>query len=138
MPDVAVSHTGIVRTVTPDAAVVEILSRAACGSCAAAGLCSVAEASRKEVRVPGARGFSEGEEVEVTLRRSLGNRAALLAYGLPAVLVLLLVVGLSFTPLHELWVGLAGVLALALYYGTLFLLRERISRDYVFTIQKKQ
>ena len=138
MEPVAVSHSGIVRRCTPDGTVVEILSGAACGSCAAAGLCSVAEASRKEIVVAGARGFAEGEEVEVTLRQDLATRAALLAYGLPAAGVLLVVVGLSFTPIHELWAALAAALLLALYYGVLYLLRPRLGRTYRFAIQKKQ
>lgn len=133
-----VSHSGIVRRISPSSATVEIVSQSACGSCAAAGLCTVAEASRKEIEVPGVSGFSVGEEVDVTLRRSLGLRASLLAYGLPAVIVLLLVVGLSMTSIGELWAGLAGLGALAAYYFVLYLLRDRISRDYVFTIQKKR
>lgn len=134
----AVSHGGVVRRTGPDGTVVEILSQAACGSCAAAGLCSVAEAARKEILVPAAGGFAVGEEVEVVLRQELASRAALLAYGLPALLVLLAVTGLSFTPLHELWVGLGAALLLALYYGALYLFRGRLGREYKFTIQKKQ
>ena len=69
-----VSHTGIVKSVDRRNTVVEIVSAAACASCHAAGLCTAAEAARKEIVVPTdpLDPCRVGEEVEVILSSSMG------------------------------------------------------------------
>ncbi|MBR1573671.1 MAG: SoxR reducing system RseC family protein [Bacteroidales bacterium] len=132
----SVSHSGVIRSVGPEKTVVEILSQSACASCHAQGLCTAADAVTKAVEVPSAPGFQVGETVTVQLRESMGFQAVLLCYVIPVLLLLGIVVGLSYTSLHELWVGLAGVAAVGLWYGVLWLLRGHIARDYVFTMEK--
>ena len=133
-----ISHSGIVRSVYPDKTVVEIISQSACSSCHVQGLCSAADAVKKEVVVPGGGSLREGDQVEVVLRESMGRKAALLSYFVPVVLLLLVVVGLSYTSIHELWAGVAGVGAVALWYFVLWLLRGRLGKEYVFTIKRNK
>ena len=93
---------GKVLSVGPKVTTVEIVSKSACASCHAAGLCTAFESVQKQVEVPTdpAAGFTPGEEVEVTLRGSLGTKAVLLAYVVPLFILLILVVSLSFTDMH--------------------------------------
>lgn len=133
-----ISHEGVIKKVDRSTTTVEILSKSACSSCHAASLCTSMDAVKKDVEVPtdpSAR-YEVGQKVKVVLRRDLGNRAVLLAYVIPLLVMLLLVVTLSFTAMSELLVGAVGIGGVALWYGVLYLLRDRISRGYVFRIEK--
>lgn len=72
----------------------------------------------------------------VTLVGSIrqGHHASLLAYALP--LVLMLVVLFSVTKLYGESTGaFAALLTLALYYGALYLLRNRVGKHFHFEIE---
>ena len=126
-----VSHKGRVTEVNADSVKVEIISSSACASCHAASLCSMSEAVKKvvEMRTPGNENYAVGEEVLVVLKSSLGMKAAAVAY--------VVCVSLSYTGIHELYIGLAGLGSLAVYYLVLYLLRDRMASDYTFCIRKE-
>lgn len=134
-----ISHSGIVRSVGPKETTVEILSTSACASCHAAGLCHASEAAKKDVQVPTDPNvrYEVGEEVEVLLSQSMGLKAVWISYAIPVVILLILVVSLSYTKLHELVAGLIGVGGVGLYYLIIYLLRDYLAKDYVFSIRKK-
>ncbi len=133
-----VSHKGKVLSADAETIRVEIISSSACSSCHAAGLCSMSEAVKKIVEVPayGNSGYASGDEVELVLKASMGMKAVLAAYVLPLVILLVICVSLSFAGVHELYCGLAGLAGVVVYYLVLYLMRDRISRDYVFCIRK--
>ena len=114
----------------------EIVSQSACSACHAAGLCSAAEARKKEVLVSSVGVFAPGEEVNVFLRRSMGMKAVLLAYAIPLVVVLIVTVALCYAGVAELTAGLAGIAALGLWYFVVYLLRDKLAGGYAFTIEK--
>lgn len=134
-----ISHSAVVKEIGEKETTVEIVSESACKSCAAAGLCTAAEAVRKLIKVPTDPngGFLVGETVDVLVRQSLGMKAVVICYVVPLLILLLLVVSLSYTSMGEVAVGLAGIGATALYYLVVYLLRGRIAKDYVFTIKHK-
>ena len=134
-----ISHTGKVLSVGPKVTTVEIVSKSACASCHAAGLCTAFESVQKQVEVPTdpAAGFTPGEEVEVTLRGSLGTKAVMLAYVVPLFILLILVVSLSFTDMHELAVAAAGLGGMAVWYGILWFFRGSLEREYRFYARRK-
>lgn len=133
-----ISHTGMVTGISGKTAVVEIVSASACSSCSAAGLCSMAEAVRKqiEVAVPAGETYAVGEQVEVCLTAAEGMKAVVAAYVIPLFILLILCVSLSYTGLSELLIGAAGIGALAVYYLILYLARGRLAGGYVFRIRK--
>lgn len=134
-----ISHSAVIKEIGEREITVEIVSESACASCAAAGLCTAAEAVKKLIKVPADPhgGFSVGETVDVLVRQSLGMKAVAICYVVPLLILLLLVVSLSYTSMGEVAVGLAGLGATALYYLALYLFRGRIAKDYVFTIKHK-
>ena len=137
-----VTHTGKVVSMTPQTTTVQIVSHAACSECHAAGVCGLSEYTEKAIEVPTSPSatYGVGDEVQVVLKASMGFKAVWLAYFLPLVvlpLVVLLAVALGLIALgvSEVAAGLAGLGAVALYYGVLWLLRDRLRNEYVFTIQ---
>lgn len=132
-----VSHSGVIRSIGPEKTVVEIVSLSACASCHAQGFCSAADAASKQIEVPSSPGFAVGEQVDLVLRESKGMKAVLLTYVIPVLLLLIPVVALSYTDLHELVTAGIGIGAVALWYLVLWLKRDRFRGEYVFTVNKK-
>ena len=132
-----VTHTGKVVSMTPKTTTVQIVSHSACSECHAAGLCGLSEFTEKAVEVPTSPSatYGVGDEVQVVLKATMGLKAVWLAYFLPLVVLLGVALGLIALGLSEVVAGLAGIGAVALYYGVLWLLRDRLRNEYVFTIQ---
>lgn len=134
-----ISHHGRIVSVGKDTATVEIVSKSACASCHAAGLCTAAESATKEITVTisPSDNYQVGEEVTVLLRAGMGTKAVLLAYVVPLFILLILVVSLSFTNVHELAAGAAGLGGIAVWYLILYCFRDRLEREYKFYVCKK-
>ena len=134
-----VSHTGKVVSMTPATTTVEIVSHAACSECHAAGVCGMSEFAEKAIEVPADpyATYGVGDEVQVVLKASMGMKAVWLAYFLPLVVLLAVALGLIALGVGEVAAGLAGLGAVALYYLALWLFRDKLRNEYVFTIQAK-
>lgn len=132
-----VRHGGKVIAMTPQLTSVRIVSHSACGECHAAGLCGVAELSEKVIQVPTDpfASYAVGDEVEVVLAAEMGLKAVLLAYFLPLVVLLGMVLGLMALGMGEVAAGLSGFAAVGVYYLVLWLLRGRLRNQYVFRIK---
>ena len=130
-------HTGQVVSMTPQTTMVRIISESACAQCHAAGLCGLSEYTEKAIEVPTSPSatYGVGDEVQVVLKATMGLKAVWLAYFLPLVILLGVALGLIALGVGEVAAGLAGIGAVALYYLVLWLLRDRLRNEYVFTIQ---
>lgn len=133
----SVSHRGKVIKMTPQTTTVAILQHGACGECHAAGLCGMADLAEKAVEVatdPYAS-YGVGDEVEVLLKASMGMKAVWLAYFIPLLVLLAVILGLVALGVAEVPAALAGIGAIALYYLALYLLRDKLKKEYIFTIK---
>ena len=132
-----VMHTGQVVSMTPKTTTVQIVSQSACSECHAAGLCGLSEFTEKAIEVPTGpyATYGVGDEVQVVLKASMGFKAVWIAYFLPLVVLLAVALGLIALGVPEVVAGLAGIGAVALYYLGVWLLRDRLRNEYVFTIQ---
>ena len=130
-------HTGQVVSMTPKTTTVQIVSHSACSECHAAGLCGLSEFTEKAVEVPTGpyATYGVGDEVQVVLKASMGFKAVWIAYVIPLAVLLAVVLGLIALGVPEAVSGLAGIGAVALYYLVVWLLRDRLRNEYVFTIQ---
>ena len=133
-----ISHEAVVKAIEGEHVRVTILQTAACAGCAARKMCNSAEAKEKDVDVctSEATTYRVGEQVVLEGRLSDGRRAALIAYGVPLVLLLaVLVVAIRLTgsdAVGALW-ALGSV---ALYYLLIFLFfRQRLQQQFSFRIK---
>ena len=133
-----VSHKGRVVRMTPQVTTVAIEQHSACSQCHAAGLCGMADVVEKAIEVPTDpyAKYGVGDEVEVLLKASMGMKAVWLAYFVPLVILLVAILGLISLGAGEVVAGLSGIGAVALYYLLLWLFRERLQNEYVFTIKR--
>ena len=135
----SISHKGQVVDINPQNTTVRFLSESACSSCHAAGLCGMSEFKEKTLMVPTdpRAGYTVGEEVEVLLSATMGFKAVWIAYMIPLAVLFAVFFGSSALGLSEVWAGLASIAGVGLYYLCIYLLRDRLSDEYVFTIRKK-
>lgn len=132
-----VSHKGRVVRMTPQVTTVAIEQHSACAQCHAAGLCGLSDVVEKAVEVPTDpyASYGVGDEVEVLLKASMGMKAVWLAYFLPLVVLLAVILGLIGLGVGEVAAGLSGIAAVGVYYLLLWLFRDRLRNEYIFTIK---
>jgi sigma-E factor negative regulatory protein RseC len=133
-----ISHPGVVESIEEGCVKVRILQTSACAACKVSGYCHASESKEKIVDVLNVSDTSHlkvGDEVTVCASRDVANRALLLGFGAPLVLlVLVLLIALRLTK-DEGIAALAALLAVALYYGVLSLFRKRIQQKLSFFIE---
>lgn len=134
------THPGTVIKTQKGQVTVQITSVSACAACQAHSSCGFAESKTKTLDIPDRHwaDYSPGEQVTVAIDHTHGLLAVLIAYILPAVLLLGVIVGLSLAGVPELAVILSSFAALALYIGLLVLLRRRINGRFTLSIVKNE
>ena len=132
-----VSHKGRIVQVTPELTTVEIISGSACSACHASGVCGISEYTKKAIEVPTRAWdrFEPGQEVNVVLKASMGHKAVWLAYVAPLIVLLVVLLGTLGLGAGELAAGLGAIVGVALYYFFLWLFRDKLRKEYVFTIE---
>jgi len=138
MKEELILHDGVVKLVDGQKVVVTILQTAACSACAAKAMCSSAEAKEKDVDVftPQASSYQVGQKVVLEGRLTDGRRAAIIAYGLPLLLMLpVLFVAIRLTGSEPLG-ALCALITVALYYVVIYLFfRKRLQQSFSFRIK---
>lgn len=132
-----VAHKGKVVKMTPQVTTVAILQHGACSECHAAGLCGMSDMAEKTVEVPTDpyAFYGVGDEVEVLLKASMGMKAVWLAYFIPLLVLLAVVLLLSALHVGEVATGISALVAVGLYYLLLYLFRDKLKNEYIFTIK---
>lgn len=131
-----IRHEGVVDSIDGQKVTVRILQASACSGCQASRICRAAESKEKlvDVEMSGAESLSVGQKVTVAVQERLGMAAVLLAFGLPLLLLFVaLAVAMRITGSEQIG-ALASFAVLVPYYIVLFLLRNRIRKDFGFRI----
>lgn len=134
-----VNHCGVIKGITGNTIFVQITQQSACAECHARSMCTTADKKDKIIEVPDYSGtFHVNEEVVVCGESSLGLQAVAIAFVIPLILVFITVIAGKLNgwgdPLSA-TVALAGV---AVNYGILYLLRDKLKKRFVFTIKKME
>jgi len=133
----SIEHKGRIDSIDDNKIIVSIISMSSCASCHAKGVCTAADMQEKSVEVYDyTNQYKVGEEVNVTLKQTLGFRALFLGYVLPFILVLFFLIVLTVITNNEAVSGLGSLLVLVPYYVTLFVLRDKIKKKFTFTLNK--
>ena len=132
-----IEHKGTVKKITSDLIIVNIISKSACASCSAKGICSVSDVDNKEIEVKNfTNNYEIGEEIKVYYKQSLGFRALFLGYILPFLFILVsLIIMLAITNRE----GLSGIIAFSTlipYYIILYFNKDKIRKTFSFSIKK--
>lgn len=115
---------------------IQIECHSACAHCQSNKACGFAESKEKEIEVETEdwRQYSVGDTVEVDIPESQGLLAVMIAYLIPAVLGLTLLV-VTYHPWGELRSALATLAFFALYVLVLRLLRQRLQKKFTYSVK---
>jgi positive regulator of sigma E activity len=134
---VCFEQRGVIESVKDNRITVRIDRGSACGHCSAQGLCNLAESTERIIEVNNSTQlFSVGESVQVTMSRSMGNKAILLGYFIPFILLISTLIISSACGLPDWTAGLVSLLILIPYFIILYIFRERLRRTFSFSIHK--
>ena len=132
-----ISHEGIVTKITDDELEIKILAQSACAACHAKSACGMGEQAEKILIVPRpkSKDFALNQKVNVKMAIGQGNKAAVLAYLIPIILllaVLFICLGLG---LSEGFSALLSIVALIPYYIILYLRREKLRQKFEHIVE---
>lgn len=133
-----ITHSGTVKSIVDGCIKVQIVQTSACAACKVASHCNAAESKIKIVDVftTDTASYQVGQEVTVWASKDVANRALLLGFGAPFLLLIcVLMIVLKLTDDE----GLAALVALASlvpYYLVLWAMKNRIQQQIAFNIEK--
>lgn len=132
-----IDQIGIVEEVRENSILVRFQSAPACGSCMAKSVCAPGSAEKNLVEIHHKdQSCTAGDSVKIHISRSMGFKALFLGYLLPFFIVFLMLVLTSLIGFNELVSGLTSLFVLLPYYLTLYLFREKVNQNFIFSIMK--
>ena len=131
-----ISHEGIVTRITGDELEIKILAQSACAACHAKSACGMGEQAEKILTVPKPkdRDFTLNQKVNVNMAIGQGNKAAVLAYLIPIILLLAVLFVCLGLGVNEGLSALISIVALIPYYIVLYLQRDKLKKKFEYTI----
>ena len=132
-----ISHSGVVESILEDCVKVRIVQTSACAACKIAGHCNASESKVKIVDVfcSNSSDYSVGQDVTVWASKDVANKALLLGFGVPfLLLVSVLIIALKIIG-DEGISALVALGALVPYYFALWLMHDRIQHQISFQIE---
>lgn len=133
-----ISHVGTVKSVEGNTATVEIQVSSACASCKATSFCGSSESGSRsiEAHIAPEQNVSVGDEVRVLMTQVMGTKAIVIGYVIPSVVVLAGLFVLIGVGINEGIAALASLVLLSAYYFVLYLLRDKLKKEFNFKIER--
>lgn len=133
-----VKHDGIVQSIDGDKVFVSIIAKAACLSCQINASCSTSDMSEKIIEINRLGvDFKIGESVTVALKETSGLKALMIGYMIPFTILLITLLTIMEYTGDELMAGLVSLVILVPYYFLLFILRDKIKKQFSFFVHKR-
>ena len=131
-----ISHEGIVTNITDEELEIKILAQSACAACHAKSACGMGEQAEKILTVPRPKDqdFTLNQKVNVKMAIGQGNKAAVLAYLIPIVLLLAVLFVCLGLGMNEGLAALISIVALVPYYIVLYLRRDKLKKKFDYSI----
>lgn len=142
MPSKRIEHEGKVLAVDKSFISVEIVNKSACAACHAKAVCGASDEAVKVVEVAQdfstlAADYQVGETVNVVMSPAMGTQAVWIAYVIPLIVLMASILVFSLCGAGELTMGVGSLGIVALYYFGVFLFRNKISKIFIFSIEKQ-
>ena len=117
---------------------VRILQTSACAACKVASHCNASDKKVKiiEVFCDDAASYQIGQEVRVTASRQVAANALLLSFGLPFLLLMLILIVTLKLSGNEGIAAVAAIASLVPYYLVLWLFKDRIRQRLAFALER--
>lgn len=137
MTEENVSHEGIITKITDDTLEIKIIAQSACAACHAKSACAMSDQAEKLLTVPRPEGreFQLLQKVNVVMGIGQGNKAAILAYLVPILVLLVALFVCLGLGLKEGLSALISIAALIPYYIILYLCRDKLKKRFEYRIE---
>lgn len=138
MTEDTICKEGIVRAVNGDNIEVEIIVSSACSECHAKSICIPTDHRRETVIAQSLYGeqFDPGEKVQLVLKGSAGNKAVVLAYLLPFVVLMVTLFGTYAITKSELAGVIVSIAFVVIYYIVLKTQNKKIEQKFQFFVKR--
>jgi positive regulator of sigma E activity len=133
-----IEHPGIISRTENGRVWVTIQPQSSCGNCHSKSYCGMAEVAEKIVEVGNVkegRTYTPGDNVTISLKKSLGYRALLLGYLLPFLLLMVILITSVALTGNEGLSALLAIFSMIPYYMVLYLKRDSIKSSFRFFIR---
>ena len=132
-----ITHSGVVDSVEDGCVHVRIVQTSACAACKVASYCNAAESKEKMIDVycDNVAAYRIGQLVIVSTSGQVAAKALLWAFGVPFVLLMVVLVLVLLLTGNEGWAALGALAALVPYYIILWLLRDKMREQLAFRIE---
>ena len=116
---------------------IKILAQSACAACHAKSACGMGEQAEKILTVPrpANKDFALNQKVNVKMAIGQGNKAAVLAYLIPIILLLAVLFVCLGLGLNDGLSALVSIVALIPYYIILYLRRDKIKKQFEYIVE---
>lgn len=131
-------HSGIIAKIEGNLVYVRIVQQSACSDCHAKSMCTASDSQEKLIEVYDNSGesYHVNDPVIVSVQSSLGLQAVLFAFVVPLFIIVLIIAAGTIIQLQEVLSALGGLISLILYYGILYLCRNKLRKKFVFSLKK--
>ena len=138
MTEDTICKEGIVRAVNGDNIEVEITVSSACSECHAKSICIPTDHRQETVTAQSLYGerFEPGEKVQLVLKGSIGNKAVVLAYLLPFLVLMIALFGTYAITKSELAGVIVSLVFVILYFIILKTQNKKIEQKIQFFVKR--
>ena len=131
-----IEHRGSIIAILPHQVNVLIIQNSACSGCHAKSACTASDSAEKIIEIPTSNtAYEVGQQVTIVGSNSMGWKAVGYAFGLPFLLLMIILIATNHYTKNEVYAGLLALSALIPYYLVLYLLHERMKSRFTFTIK---
>lgn len=132
-----VSHRGVITEIDRDVIRVNIIAESACSACHAKGFCTAADQKEKVIEAPNRtpNSFRIGDNVEVTIKKSLGLKAVLYGYFLPFLVMIITLITTYDLTGNQGIAGISALIVLVPCYLVLYLVRDKLRSQFQFEVR---
>jgi sigma-E factor negative regulatory protein RseC len=140
MTEDTICKEGIVRAIHGDQIEVEITISSACSECHAKSICIPSDHKRETVLAQSLYGehFEPGEKVQLVLKGSAGNKAVVLAYLLPFIVLMVALFSTYAITKSELAGVIVSVFFVVIYYIILKTQNKKIEQNFQFFVKRME
>ena len=133
----SIRHSGTVQAIESGHVQVRIIQMTACASCKLASSCHTSEMKEKIINAmpPAGRDLKVGDVVTVLASKTTAGLALLMAFGLPLMLMLVLLVVMLTAGVSEVVTAFVMLTSLIPYYIIIWCMRKRIASRLIFWIE---
>jgi sigma-E factor negative regulatory protein RseC len=136
---VCIEQKGTVENISSHNIRVRIRREASCGQCNARGMCFVGDGTERIIDISEfTPGLKIGDHVGIIITRSMGNKAILLGYLVPFLLLISTLIVLNLLGAKEWLSGLLSLASLVPYFILLYLLRNRLRKTFTLSARKNE